>query len=53
MSMVAEMWDNIYGYGGGRDVGRHQMICGMKEIAKWVGRTALDWTNIDREQLTT
>ena len=47
------MRDNMYGYGGGGDVGRQQMICGTTEMAKWVGRTALYWTNMDRERLTT
>ena len=51
--MVAEIRDNRYGYGGGRDVGQQQMRCSTTEMAKWVRRTATDWTNIDRELLPT
>ena len=39
------------GYGGRGDVGRQQMGYGKTEMAKWVGRTATEWANIDREQL--
>ena len=49
--MVAEIRDNRNGYGGGGDVGRQQMRCGTTEMAKWVGSTATDWENIDRERL--
>ena len=45
---VEEMWD-----GKRRDVGRQQKICGTTEMAKWVGRTAMDWANINRERLPT
>ena len=48
MSKVEEMQDNRDGYGGGGDARRQQKICGTKEMAKWVGRTATDWENIDR-----
>ena len=51
--MVEEMRDNRDGYSGRGDVGRKQKICGTAEMSKWVGRTATDWTNIDREQLPT
>ena len=51
--MVAEMRDNQDVYGGGGDVGRQHMICGTLEMTKWVGRTATDWENIDREKLPT
>ena len=51
--MVAEIRDNRNGYDGGVDVGRQQMRCGTTEMAKWVERTATDWENINREQLTT
>ena len=46
--MVANMRDKRGVYGGGRDVGRQHMKCGMTEMAKLVGRTATDWENIDR-----
>ena len=49
--MVAEIWDNMNGYGGRGDVGRQQTRCEIMEMAKWVGRTATDWSNIDRERL--
>ena len=42
-STVAETQDSRYGNGGGGDVGRQHMRCGTTEIAKWVGRTAIDW----------
>ena len=51
--MLAEMRDNRDEYGGGGGVGRQQVRCGTTEMAKWVGRTATDWENIDREQLPT
>ena len=47
------MQDNRYGYDGGGYAGRQQKICGTMEMAKWAGRTATDWANIDREQLAT
>ena len=47
--MVLDMWDNRYGYGGRGDAGWQYKICGTTEMAKWVGRTATDWENIDRE----
>ena len=52
-SMVADMRYNRNGYGGGGYVVRQQMRCGTTEMAKWVGRTVLDWSNIDRERLPT
>ena len=52
-SMVAEMQDNRDGYGGRGDAGQQQKLCGMTEIAKWVGRTETDYVNIDRGQLPT
>ena len=51
--MVAEMRDNRDGYGGRGDAGRQHKICGMTEMAKWVGRTATEWANINRERLPT
>ena len=48
-STVTEMRDIRDRYGGGGDVGRQQMRCGTTEMAKWVGRTARNWANIDRE----
>ena len=50
-SMVKEMQDNRNGYCDGGDVGRQQMRCGTTKMAKWVGRTATDWANTDRERL--
>ena len=50
---MAEMRDNIYGYGGGGYVGRQQKRCGRTEMAKWVERTVTDWENIDRKRLLT
>ena len=47
------MQDNRDGYGGRGDVGRQQMRCGTTDMAKWVVRTATEWVNIDREQLST
>ena len=49
--MGTEMQDNRDGYGGGGDVGWQQMRCGTTEMAKWVGRKATDWANINREKL--
>ena len=43
------MQDNRDVYGGGGDVGRQQMRCGMTDMAKWLGRTATEWENISRE----
>ena len=51
--MVAEMRDNRDEYGGGGDAGWQQKRCGTTEMAKWVGRTATYWENIDREGLPT
>ena len=51
--MMEEMRDNRDGYGGGGYAGRQHNICGMTDMAKWVGRTAIDRENIDREQLPT
>ena len=51
--MVTDMQENRDGYGGGGYVGRKQMRCGTTEMAKWVGRTVVDWENINREQLPT
>ena len=47
------MWDNRYGYGVGVDVGQQQKRCGTTKMEKWVGRMAMNWSNIDREQLPT
>ena len=52
-SMVAEMRDNRYGCDGGGDAGQQQKRCGTTEMARWVGRTATAWANINREQLPT
>ena len=52
-STVEEMRDNRDGYGGGGDAGQQHKRCGMTEMAKWVGITATDYENIDREQLPT
>ena len=41
--MVAEMQDNRDGYGGGGYVGQQQKRCGKMDMAKWVGRMAMDW----------
>ena len=49
--MVAEMQDNRDGYGGRRDAGQQQKRCGTTEMMKWVGRTEMDWENIDMGQL--
>ena len=46
------MKENRDGYDGIGYAGRQHMICETAEMAKWVGRTATDWENIDREQLT-
>ena len=43
------MLDNRDGYGDGGDVGRQQKRYGTTEMEKWVGSTATDWGNIDRE----
>ena len=32
---------------------RKKKRCGTTEMEKWVGRTATDWANIDRERLPT
>ena len=48
---MVDMRDNRDGYGGRGDVGQQQMICGTTDIAKWVGRTATEWENIDKERL--
>ena len=53
MSMVAEMRDTRNGYGGGGYAGRQQKICRTTDMAKWVGRTATEWENINRERLPT
>ena len=50
---VEEMRDSRYWYSGVGDAGRQQKRCGTTEITKWVGRTATDWANIDRERLAT
>ena len=47
------MRGNRDGYDGGGDTGRQQKRCVTTDIAKWVGRTAIDWANIDRERLPT
>ena len=52
-SMVTEMRDNRNGYDSGGYVGRKHTRCGMKEMVKWVGRTATDLEKMDREQLPT
>ena len=49
---MAEIWDNRDGYGGRGDVGRQQKRYGTTKMAKWVGRTATEWANIDREKTT-
>ena len=46
--MVEDMRDNRDVYRGREDVGRQQMICETTEMEKWVGRTAMEWSNIDR-----
>ena len=51
--MVTDIRDNRDGYGYGGYAGQQQKRCGTTEMAKWVGRTATDWTNIDRELLPT
>ena len=51
--MITEMRDNRDGYSSGGDVGRQYMRCGTTEMEKWVGRTATDWVNIDREKIPT
>ena len=51
--MAAEMRDNRDEYRGGVDVGRKHKRCGTTEMEKWVGRTATDWANINREKLPT
>ena len=50
---VEEIQDNRVGYGNRGDVGGQQMRCGKTEMATRVGRTAIDWANIDRERLPT
>ena len=45
--MVADTQDSMDEYGGEGDAGRQQNRCGTTEMAKWVGRTATDWENID------
>ena len=50
---MVEMKDSRYGYGGGGDVGRKQMRCGTTDMEKWVVRTDMDFSNIDRDQLLT
>ena len=47
------MRDNRDGYGGVGDAGQKQKRCGMTEMAKWVGITAMNWSNIDRGKLLT
>ena len=42
------MKDNRDGYGDEEDVLRQQIMCGTTEMAKWVGRTVVDWANINR-----
>ena len=49
--MVVEMKDNRDEYGGGGDVVRQLKRCGMTDMVKWVGRSATDWANIDRDNL--
>ena len=48
-----EMRDNRDEYRGRGDTGWQQKICGMTDMAKWVGRTVADWENINRERLPT
>ena len=52
-STVAEMRDRRDGYSGDRDAGWQQKRCGTAEMEKWVGITATDWENINRERLPT
>ena len=51
--MMAKMRDNRDGYGDGEYAGWQQKRCGKTDMEKWVGITAMDWENIDREQLLT
>ena len=46
--MMVDMRDNRDGYGGVGDAVRQQKICGTTERAKWAGRAATNWENIDR-----
>ena len=52
MSMVAEMRYNRYVYDDRGYAERQQKRCWMMEMEKCIGRTATDWENIDREELT-
>ena len=47
------MRDGTEGYGGAGYEGRQQKRYGTTEMAKWVGRTATDRENINREQIPT
>ena len=52
-SKVVEMRENRDGYDCGGDTGRQKKIFGIKEMAKWVRRTATEWENTNRGQLPT
>ena len=48
---MAKILDNRDGYGGVGDAVRKYKICGTMEMKKWVGITATELSNINREQL--